>query len=102
MNGRPTEYSSHRSFFPVDQYPLSRCDLVIHTAVPLQIDQPFVRDIIYKPTDLINVCFYHNFESLVRINNTHASAIRVGENIIDERPDIVEPKFLTCIFKTNG
>jgi hypothetical protein len=102
MYGRPSEYRFNWPFAAMYENPLTWSDLGVHTAIPFQIKKAFGIDIIYKPTDLICMCFDYNFESLLRIHYTYSRTIGVAEMAVYKRLDVFEPKFLTTGFKTYG
>jgi hypothetical protein len=55
VDRRPAKYGFYRSVFTMNDHALAGCDLVIHAAVSLQVNQAFRRDVVYKPTDLIGM-----------------------------------------------
>src|SRR5882724_1513281 len=66
MNGGPAENSFHGSLGAMNDYSLSRCNLMIHATVPLQVHEPLRIYIIHEPADLIGVCFNNYPEFSIR------------------------------------
>src|SRR5882672_493701 len=101
MNGRPAEHGFYQPFFPVDEDPLSRRDLVIHAAVTFQIDQAFWRNIIDEPADLICMRLDDHFERRFGIDHADRRTIWVCDLGVDIWLQVIEPEPLPAALEAD-
>src|SRR5688572_887977 len=83
-------------------YAHARRYLVIAAAVPSQVNEAFLGDIVNEPADLVSMGLYNDLVFGFRINYTHNGAVSVYDILIDIRLNIVQPNLLTSAFKTGG
>src|SRR5215217_497269 len=100
MNSRPAKYGFHRSLISMDVYSFRWCYLMIRTTITDYIDQAVGSDIIYKPRDLIGMSFNYYFKICFRIYYSDRSSIVINEAFINVRFQVIQPHFLSGIFKS--
>ena len=63
------------------------------------MNKTVVADIVNEPRNFIGMTFYDNFKFFTRINYSIDGAVIINVPIVNERLNIIEPKFLSRCFK---
>src|SRR3954469_17745640 len=100
MYCRPAKYCFYQPLSTMYPYPHRWCNLVVYTAVALQINQSLICNIIYKPAYFISMGFYYYFKGCIRINDTNGCTIWVYKMLLYKGLHIIKPHSLSTTFKT--
>src|SRR5690606_28330872 len=93
------KYTLDDSFIRVNVDALTRCNLMIRSAIATDVDISVLSNVINKPGDLVGVSLDHNFVIRLRIDNSNDRSISIDRVVLDIRPDVIEPYFLSGRFK---